>query len=63
MLLDAKAVAQALGIGVRTLYRLIASEIFPRPDVSVGRKIRRWKHSTIETWIIDRSRDGGRDAE
>lgn len=53
VLLDMKAVAASLSIGQRTLWRWIAAETFPPPDISVGGKIRRWKRETVEAWIAE----------
>jgi excisionase family DNA binding protein len=43
-------VATALGIGRRTLERLIASGKFPKPDLRIGR-MPRWKRETVRAWI------------
>lgn len=47
---DAAEVARLIGVGKRTLYRLVASGHFPRADVRLGR-ISRWRRSTIENWL------------
>lgn len=47
---DAAEVARLIGVGKRTLYRLVASGHFPRADVQLGR-IHRWRRSTIENWL------------
>ncbi len=49
-MLDAKAIADLLGIGVRTLWRWISSNQFPAPDLRKGRVIR-WRLSTVQSWI------------
>jgi predicted DNA-binding transcriptional regulator AlpA len=59
-MVDAQAVARSLGIGIRTLRRLIAKDIFPRPDLSIGNKIRRWRPETVDAWVRNRSRSGDR---
>lgn len=51
LLMDAAAVANALSIGERTLWRWVSTGTFPRPDISIGGKIRRWKYSTVQAWI------------
>ena len=50
-LLDVRAVAQAIAIGERTLWRWIATGLFPEPDLAVGRKYRRWKQETVDRWV------------
>lgn len=37
--------------GERTLDRWISSGQFPRPDISIGGKVRYWKRETVEAWI------------
>jgi predicted DNA-binding transcriptional regulator AlpA len=37
--------------GERTLHRWISSGQFPRPDISIGGKVRYWRRDTIEAWI------------
>ncbi|MCL2648816.1 MAG: helix-turn-helix domain-containing protein [Phycisphaerales bacterium] len=50
-----------LGIaGERTLWRWVSTGQFPPPDIVVGRKYRRWKRETIESWIAEQSGKGGR---
>jgi predicted DNA-binding transcriptional regulator AlpA len=41
--------------GERTLHRWISSGQFPRPDISIGGKVRYWKRETVEAWIAARS--------
>lgn len=45
--------------GERTLHRWISCGAFPRPDISLGAKVRYWKKETIENWIAERAREGG----
>ncbi len=35
----------------RTIRRWISSGIFPRPDISIGGKVRYWRRETVEGWI------------
>lgn len=35
----------------RTIWRMIATCRFPKPEMSFGEKQRFWRRSTIETWI------------
>jgi predicted DNA-binding transcriptional regulator AlpA len=37
--------------GERTLDRWISSGQFPRPDISIGAKVRYWRRATVEAWI------------
>lgn len=48
-----------LPAGARTLDRWISSGAFPRPDISIGGKVRYWKRETVEAWI-DAQAEGGR---
>jgi predicted DNA-binding transcriptional regulator AlpA len=42
---------QFLPCGHRTLFRWMASGVFPKPDISIGGKVRYWRKSTILAWI------------
>jgi predicted DNA-binding transcriptional regulator AlpA len=42
---------QFLPCGQRTLWRWMASGVFPKPDISIGGKVRYWRKSTILAWI------------
>ena len=57
LLIDIKEVSKRLRIGERTLWRYISEGIFPPPDVSIGKKLRRWKPATIRSWV-EKSGDG-----
>jgi hypothetical protein len=46
--------------GERTLDRWISSGQFPRPDISMGGKVRYWKRETVEAWIDAQARGGAR---
>ena len=46
-----------LPVGERTFWRWVSSGTFPRPDISVGGKVRLWRRETVETWIEERSRE------
>ncbi len=47
-----KEVAAALGIGLATLERLLASGRFPKPDARAGRRLL-WRPSTVEAWLAE----------
>jgi predicted DNA-binding transcriptional regulator AlpA len=49
-LLTAKDVARRLSIGVRTLWRLVASGQMPQP-IRYNRKLVRWKVTDIDLYI------------
>lgn len=56
-LLDAATIRkQIIRIGQRTFWRWVASGTFPRPDISIGGKVRLWKRETVETWIDETAR-------
>ena len=38
-------------IAERTFWKWVSTGQFPRPDISIGTKIRYWKRETIEEWI------------
>ena len=40
-----------LPAGQRTLDRWISAGQFPRPDISMGGKVRYWRRETVEGWI------------
>jgi predicted DNA-binding transcriptional regulator AlpA len=42
-------------VGERTIFRLIASGVFPKADIRMGGKLRLWKRETVEAWITKRS--------
>ena len=44
--------------GERTLHRWISSGAFPRPDISIGAKVRYWRRETVEQWIAERAEGG-----
>lgn len=48
-----------LPAGERTLARWISSNVFPRPDICIGAKVRYWRRETVERWIADRAEGGG----
>ena len=49
-LLTAEQVAAALGLHVHSFWRWVSAERFPGPDLTMGRKYRRWYSSTLATW-------------
>jgi len=49
--------------GERTLDRWISAGAFPRPDISIGGKVRYWRRETVESWIEDRTAEGGQGHE
>jgi predicted DNA-binding transcriptional regulator AlpA len=61
-LLRKAAVAQTIGVGVRTLERMVSSRDFPGPDIKRGSRLLLWRPSTVQGWIEDeaqRQRQGG----
>lgn len=38
-------------VGDRTLDRWISAGQFPKPDISMGGKVRFWKRESVEAWI------------
>ncbi len=45
--------------GERTLDRWISAGIFPRPDITLGAKVRYWRRETVEAWIAAQALGGG----
>ena len=60
VLWDAQAVAQALCVSQRTLWRWVESGAFPGPDLAVGAKVRRWKRAAVLAWIESQGVGNGR---
>ena len=60
LLLSVKEVAQALGIGERSVWRLSATGELPEP-IPVGR-LRKWRRSSLENWLARAEREARRDA-
>jgi predicted DNA-binding transcriptional regulator AlpA len=54
-LLRKPAVAGLLGIGVRTLERMMATKEFPAPDIKRGSRLLLWRPSTVQSWIENQS--------
>jgi predicted DNA-binding transcriptional regulator AlpA len=48
--LSAKAVAEAIGRSVPTLYKLIASRKFPQGDL-IDTNTRRWRSDVVARWL------------
>jgi predicted DNA-binding transcriptional regulator AlpA len=55
LLIDVGEVGRLLAVGERTIWRWIAAEDFPEPDVALGRKFRRWRRESVERWIAEHS--------
>jgi len=49
-ILSSAQLCQQIGMSRRTLWRWIAGKKFPKPDIAIGRKHRRWRESTINKW-------------
>jgi len=47
-----------LPAGQRTLDRWISAGTFPRPDITIGGKVRYWKRETVEGWIEAQAEGG-----
>lgn len=60
LLLRPATVARRLEIGLRTLWRWVATGEFPPPDLRRGPKIVRWKASTVRAWIEANAQGGSR---
>jgi prophage regulatory protein len=54
--LRTKQVAQALGIGRSTLYKMVAERSFPKPQ-KIGPRISFWRTSTVNAWL-DQQKSG-----
>ena len=48
--LRTKQVAQALGVGRSTLYKMVAEGSFPKLK-KIGPRISFWRTSTVNTWL------------
>lgn len=57
-LLGRDDVARAIGVSLRTLDAMLATERFPPPDFHVGPKPR-WRVETYNGWVRAQSRPGG----
>jgi predicted DNA-binding transcriptional regulator AlpA len=60
VLLKPASVASRLEIGQRTLWRWVSMGLFPEPDLRLGRKVVRWKASTLAEWVTANATGGGR---
>ena len=43
--------------GKRTLDRWVSSGIFPKPDISIGGKVRYWRRESVEAWILAQAQE------
>jgi predicted DNA-binding transcriptional regulator AlpA len=50
-MLDVRQTADHAGIGTRTIWRLLSAGRFPKPDFRLGKRVVRWRASTIEEWM------------
>jgi prophage regulatory protein len=48
--LRTKQVAQALGVGRSTLYKMVAEGSFPKPQ-KIGPRISFWRTSVVNDWL------------
>ena len=48
--LRTKQVAQALGVGRSTLYKMVAEGSFPKPQ-KIGPRISFWRTSAVNAWL------------
>ena len=48
--LRTKQVAQALGVGRFTLYKMVTEGSFPKPQ-KIGPRISFWRTSTVNAWL------------
>jgi len=58
LLLSVRDVAALLGLGVRTVWRMVAQGTFPGPTVSIGERIRRWRRADVEAWVNKQAEQG-----
>ncbi len=61
-LLRKPAVAETIGVGVRTLERMVSTRVFPGPDIKIGSRLLLWRAPTVQGWIEEqaqRQRRGG----
>lgn len=48
--------AEYLRVGKSTIYRWIKEDLFPKPDLVLGRKCTLWRRSTIEAHLQGKCR-------
>jgi predicted DNA-binding transcriptional regulator AlpA len=61
-LLRKSAVAQSIGVGVRTLESMVSARAFPAADIKMGPRLLLWRPSSVQTWIdvqAQRQQKGG----
>ncbi len=51
LLLRRLEVAHIIGVGGRTLDRMLACNKFPPADLILNSKLIRWRRSTVEQWV------------
>lgn len=54
---DAADISMLIGIGQRTLWRWIATGVFPKPDIRIGKRIVKWRRETVLAWLDQRTTD------
>jgi hypothetical protein len=57
---DLTGFAEVLGLSCRTMTRLLAANLLPAPDLTIGKNQRRWTQRTVEAWLRTRPRFPGR---
>ncbi|MYE25539.1 MAG: helix-turn-helix domain-containing protein [Gammaproteobacteria bacterium] len=54
-LVSKRTIANALGVGLRTLERWIAAGDFPAADYRLSGQAHRWDWATVEAWLAERA--------
>jgi predicted DNA-binding transcriptional regulator AlpA len=50
-MLNVRETADHAGIGTRTIWRMLSAGKFPAPDFRLGKRVVRWRASTVEGWL------------
>jgi len=50
--------ASYVPLAQRTLFRMIATGVFPPADIRIGGKVRFWRRETVEQWIETQAAEG-----
>jgi predicted DNA-binding transcriptional regulator AlpA len=61
-LLRKPSVAHTIGVGVRTLERMVSARTFPAADIKMGPRLLLWRPATVQSWIevqAQRQQKGG----
>jgi predicted DNA-binding transcriptional regulator AlpA len=55
-LLRKPSVANVIGVGVRTLERMVSAREFPSADIKMGPRLLLWRAATVQSWIDEQAR-------